>query len=489
MLVEEGDLVVVDVDLEGRRRQWSVHGSPSLPARMLAGLEIDFKRPMAPDRRVDRRATGSRRATPAPPPGACGRQSEQNAAMERTTLGRTGIQVSRHCLGAMMFGAWGNRDHDDCRPHHPRRSRRRHQLHRHRRRVLGGGVRGDRRQGDQGPARRRRAGDEVRGADGRGHEPAWRVPAVDHPRGREQPAPARHRLHRPLPGPPARPDAPTSTRRSARSPTSSTRARSGSSASSTYPAELIVEAQWVAERRGRERFQCEQPPYSIFARGIETAVLPTCQRYGMGVIPWSPLAGGWLTGKYRKGDPTPTTGRASRIPDRFDFDKPENQRKLDLVEELLKLASDAGMSLTHLAHGVRAGAPGGDLGDHRTAARWSSSPTCVAAADAAPHRRRARQDRRARPAGDQRQRRRRRVAVASAVAACPPRWPAPTPLTSRTPDGVTIAMTPDGHHLRGGVSGGASWPGGSASAGAPRGGPRTRSVAVASRRAASRPIS
>jgi aryl-alcohol dehydrogenase-like predicted oxidoreductase len=119
--------------------------------------------------------------------------------------------------------------------------------------------------------------------------------------------------------------------------------------SSTYPAEMIVEAQWAAERRGTERFRCEQPPYSIFARGIETAVLPTCKQYGMGVIPWSPLAGGWLTGKYRKGDETPTTGRAARIPDRFDFSKPENQRKLDLVEDLLKLAADAGLSLTHMA--------------------------------------------------------------------------------------------------------------------------------------------
>jgi aryl-alcohol dehydrogenase-like predicted oxidoreductase len=119
--------------------------------------------------------------------------------------------------------------------------------------------------------------------------------------------------------------------------------------SSTYPAEMIVEAQWVSERRGLERFRCEQPPYSIFARGIETAVLPTCKQFGMGVIPWSPLAGGWLTGKYRKGDETPTTGRAARIPDRFDFSKPENQRKLDLVEDLLKLAADAGLSLTHLA--------------------------------------------------------------------------------------------------------------------------------------------
>jgi len=105
----------------------------------------------------------------------------------------------------------------------------------------------------------------------------------------------------------------------------------------------------VAEQRGRERFRCEQPPYSIFARGVETAVLPTCKKYGMGVIPWSPLAGGWLTGKYRKGDPTPTTGRAARIPDRFNFDLPENQRKLDLVEDLLKLAADAGVSLTHLS--------------------------------------------------------------------------------------------------------------------------------------------
>jgi aryl-alcohol dehydrogenase-like predicted oxidoreductase len=78
-------------------------------------------------------------------------------------------------------------------------------------------------------------------------------------------------------------------------------------------------------------------------------VLPTCKSYGMGVIPWSPLAGGWLTGRYRKGDETPTTGRAARVPDRFDFSKPENQRKLDVVEDLLKLAADAGLSLTHLA--------------------------------------------------------------------------------------------------------------------------------------------
>ena len=71
--------------------------------------------------------------------------------------------------------------------------------------------------------------------------------------------------------------------------------------SSTFPASQIVEAQWVARDRGRERFVCEQPPYSLLARGIEADVLPTCLRHGMGVIPWSPLAGGWLSGKWRKG--------------------------------------------------------------------------------------------------------------------------------------------------------------------------------------------
>ena len=120
--------------------------------------------------------------------------------------------------------------------------------------------------------------------------------------------------------------------------------------SSTFPAEQIVEAQWVAERRGHERFRCEQPPYSILARGIETAVLPTCARYGMGVITWSPLAGGWLSGKYRKDrDIDLTSGRAQRIPGRFDPSLPGNQRKLEIVEELIKVAADAGTSLTHLA--------------------------------------------------------------------------------------------------------------------------------------------
>src|SRR5262249_33497423 len=119
--------------------------------------------------------------------------------------------------------------------------------------------------------------------------------------------------------------------------------------SSTYPASAIVEAQWVAERRGRERFVCEQPPYSILVRGIEADVLPTCQRHDMAVIPWSPLAGGWLSGKWRRGGEPVESSRAQRGPGRYDLDDPANQRQLDAPDAPAVLAEEAGMSLVHLA--------------------------------------------------------------------------------------------------------------------------------------------
>jgi aryl-alcohol dehydrogenase-like predicted oxidoreductase len=119
--------------------------------------------------------------------------------------------------------------------------------------------------------------------------------------------------------------------------------------SSTFPASQIVEAQWVAEKRGRERFVCEQPPYSMLVRGIEADVLPTCARYGMGVIPWSPLAGGWLSGKWRKGAEPPKSSRAERLPQRFDLSLPGNQRKLEAAEQLAQLAEEAGMTLIEMA--------------------------------------------------------------------------------------------------------------------------------------------
>lgn len=119
---------------------------------------------------------------------------------------------------------------------------------------------------------------------------------------------------------------------------------------STFPAEQIVEAQWVAQDRGHVRLGCEQPAYSLLARGAETAVLPTAQRFGMGVIGWSPLAGGFLTGRYRRDRPIDlTTGRAARYPQRFDPARPENGRKLDAVEELIGVAESIDCSLTHLA--------------------------------------------------------------------------------------------------------------------------------------------
>jgi aryl-alcohol dehydrogenase-like predicted oxidoreductase len=118
---------------------------------------------------------------------------------------------------------------------------------------------------------------------------------------------------------------------------------------STFPAEEIVTAQWAADRRGYVRPRTEQPPYSIFVRGAERAVLPACGRHDVGVLTWAPLNGGWLTGKYNDGAP-PAASRADREPDHFDYGGAVHERKLALVAQLLELSREAGVSLTHLAH-------------------------------------------------------------------------------------------------------------------------------------------
>jgi aryl-alcohol dehydrogenase-like predicted oxidoreductase len=92
----------------------------------------------------------------------------------------------------------------------------------------------------------------------------------------------------------------------------------------------------------------EQPPYSILVRGIESEVLPVCERYGMGVIPWSPLAGGWLSGRW-SADASPTSPARQRLAARFDMSLPENERKLEAVQQLARVADDAGLSLIELA--------------------------------------------------------------------------------------------------------------------------------------------
>jgi aryl-alcohol dehydrogenase-like predicted oxidoreductase len=120
--------------------------------------------------------------------------------------------------------------------------------------------------------------------------------------------------------------------------------------SSTFPAEAIVEAQWAADRRGAVRLRTEQPPYSIFVRGIERDVLPTCQRYGMGALVWSPLNGGWLTGKYRSDAPAPVDSRFARVARGvWKLDSPGAQRKLDLLPRLEEVARESGMDLITLS--------------------------------------------------------------------------------------------------------------------------------------------
>ena len=123
--------------------------------------------------------------------------------------------------------------------------------------------------------------------------------------------------------------------------------------SSTFPASEIVEAQWVAERRGLARFRVEQPPYSILSRGIEREVLPVCLRYGMGVMVWSPMAKGMLTGRYRKGQPLPDSLRV-----KFLAKQMSDERRLDAVEQLISVAAEAGMPMTHLALGFVMAHPG-----------------------------------------------------------------------------------------------------------------------------------
>jgi aryl-alcohol dehydrogenase-like predicted oxidoreductase len=270
--------------------------------------------------------------------------------MEMRTLGSTGIQVSTYCLGAMMFGAWGNRDHDESvRIIHA---------------ALDGGINfidtadvysaGESEQivGKALAGRRDNVILATKFHAPMGEDPnmsgnsrRWIVREVEESLRRlGTDWIDLYQVHRPEPN--------TDIDETLSALSDLIHAgKVRAIGSSTFPAEAIVEAQWTAERRGRERFTCEQPPYSILVRGAERAVLPTCQRYRMGVIAWSPLAGGWLTGKYRRGEDVPSDSRMARarIPDRFDLELPENQRKLDAVDELVKVAADAGCSLTHLA--------------------------------------------------------------------------------------------------------------------------------------------
>jgi aryl-alcohol dehydrogenase-like predicted oxidoreductase len=269
--------------------------------------------------------------------------------MDHRNLGRTGVSVSRLCLGAMMFGDWGNKDHDESiRIIHS---------------ALDAGINFI----DTADAYSAGESEEIVGkalAGGkredvvlatkvhfpmgddpnhRGNSRRWIVTEVENSLRRLQTDWIDlYQVHRP------QPDTDIDETLGALSDLVH-QGKIRYFGHSTVPASEIVEAQWTSERRGRERFRCEQPPYSILTRAIEHDVLPTCHRYGMGVIPYSPLAGGWLSGKWRKDGGQQTSTRAERLPDRFDLSLPANQRKLDAVEALAQLADQAGLTLIQLA--------------------------------------------------------------------------------------------------------------------------------------------
>ena len=266
--------------------------------------------------------------------------------MRYRPLGQTGVEVSTLCLGTMLFGAWGNRDHDESiRIIH---------------RALDAGVNfvdtadvyaGGESEEIVGKALRGRRDDVVlatkfHGPMGddrnrRGNSRRWIVRAVeDSLRRLDTDWIDLYQVHRPEPG--------TDVDETLGALTDLVRAgKVRYLGSSTFPAHAIVDAQWTAQRRGRERFVCEQPPYSMLVRGVEADVLPVCRRHGMGVIVWSPLAGGWLSG--RDDLTRPGSNRAERIPARFDMSLPANRAKLDAAARLAEVAGDAGLSPIHLA--------------------------------------------------------------------------------------------------------------------------------------------
>ncbi|MGZ4665845.1 MAG: aldo/keto reductase [Frankiaceae bacterium] len=271
--------------------------------------------------------------------------------MEHRALGRTGVQVSKLCLGAMMFGDWGNKDHDDSiRIIH---------------RALDAGINfidtaDVYSQGESeiivGKALADGRRDEVVlatkvwGAMGddpnrRGTSRRWIIREVeDSLRRLGTDWIDLYQIHR------LEPD--TDLEETLGALTDLVRqGKVRYLGSSTFPAATIVEAQWVARDRHLQRYVCEQPPYSILARGIESDVLPTCARYGMGVISWSPLGGGWLSGRWRRDaeELKPASAARRRLVSRYDLSLPANQRKLDAAEALAQLADETGMSLIQMA--------------------------------------------------------------------------------------------------------------------------------------------
>src|SRR3954464_11725650 len=268
--------------------------------------------------------------------------------MRYRPLGRTGIVVSELCLGAMMLGEWGNTDESEC--------------HRMVHRALDAGINFIDTADEYafggseeivGRALKGRRDDVVLatkfnhqmgpGLNNKGNSRRWIITAVeDSLRRLGTDYIDLYQIHRPDPD--------TDIDETLGALTDLVRqGKVLYIGCSTFPADRIVEAHWTAEKRGRERFVTEQPPYSLLVRAIERDVLPVCERYDMGVLPWSPLAGGWLSGKRGQGADKPESNQGARIPARFDMSLEVNQRKLEAADALAELAEEAGMTLVEMA--------------------------------------------------------------------------------------------------------------------------------------------
>jgi aryl-alcohol dehydrogenase-like predicted oxidoreductase len=267
--------------------------------------------------------------------------------MEYRPLGRTGVHVSKLCLGTMMFGAWGNPDHDDSiRIIH---------------RALDAGINfvdtadvysAGESEEIVGKALKGRRDDVVlatkfwgpMGEDPnqRGVSRRWIIAEVESSLRRlGTDWIDLYQMHRP--------DLETDIDETLGALTDLVRqGKVRYIGSSSFSAGEIVEAQWAARERQLERFRTEQPPYSLLVRGIELDVLPTARRHGMGILTYSPLAGGWLSGSW-SAISSPTSPARQRLAARFDMSMPDNQRKLEAVEQLAKLAAEAGVPLIELA--------------------------------------------------------------------------------------------------------------------------------------------
>jgi aryl-alcohol dehydrogenase-like predicted oxidoreductase len=269
--------------------------------------------------------------------------------MEHRLLGRTGVSVSKLCLGAMMFGAWGNPDHDESI----------RIIHRaldaginfidtadvyaqgESEEIVGKALAGGRR--DDVILATKFHGPMGKDLNEQGSSRRWIIREVeDSLRRLGTDWIDLYQVHRPR----------TDTDIEETLGALTDLVHQGKVrylGSSTFPASQIVAALGVARHRHLQRFVTEQPPYSMLVRACEADVLPTCVRHGMGIMSYSPLAGGWLSGRWRKDGGQQPSSRAGRLPERFDLSLPANQHKLDAVEQLALLAEEAGITLIQFA--------------------------------------------------------------------------------------------------------------------------------------------